>query len=330
MGSEHSEIRGATLNKKGFIYVITAGLLISVLLVVFYFEQDFSFSESVDSDLRRINLANDFVAGFNQDIERSLAISSFRSMVALEEHISATGEFLNDTQLAFVEVVETGLINGSSYNIMHNSSLDDYLLAVNNVADKLGLKINVSINNIELSHFDPWNLQVSINASILIEDRSDLAYWSYVEVYESIVPIENLRDPLYSVNTKSRVSNTIRQYPNETLVVDEDISNFVDFVDNSYYLSSSSSPSFIQRFSNNLSPNKFGIESIVNVLEISDQDIDTYPDRVKIDYVYFEGSSPSGAICTFNYPELDNYYLYLPNSSLDLYQLENLSSVDCS
>lgn len=317
------------MNKKGFIYVITASLLVAVLFLVFFFQEEISFVEKTETGLVRISLANDFVSSFNQDLERALSIAAFRSMVALEEHIVARGEFLNDTEAHFVEVVETGMINGSSYSIIENSSLKEYIRKINFVADDLGLMINVSVNDIVLGQADPWNLDVSINASVLIIEKSGLVYWNYSRLYASVVPIENLRDPLYSVNTRSRVSNTIRQF-NETLVDEGNVSGLVSFLEGSYYIASASAPSFIQRFSNNLSPNIYGIESVVNVLDISDQNLDTYPERVKIDYIYFNDLPVVDVRCDFQGVP-SSHYLVLPNESLDLYQLANISSSsDCS
>ncbi|MFP4567577.1 MAG: hypothetical protein ACLFN8_01405 [Candidatus Woesearchaeota archaeon] len=315
------------MNKRGFIYVISAGLLVSVLLIVFFSMQDFTFDESVSSKLRRVGFANDFVSGFNQDLERALNIASFRSMVALEEHIASTGSFLNDTEAYFVEVLESGLINGSAYQIMDNSSLSVYLERVNIIASNFGIEVDVQINDIVLDQFDAWNLFVSINASVLILDTTGLANWSYIRVYESVVPISNLRDPLYTVSTRNRVSNTVREF-NKSFS-SSNISNFFEFLEGSYYVESpNAAPSFIQRFSNNVSPSPFGIESLVDVLEISDQDLDTFPSRVKIDFIYFNDLSVPETVCVIGGVP-SGYHLILPNSSVDKFEL-NSFVIGCS
>jgi hypothetical protein len=317
------------MNKKGFIYVITAGLMISVLFLVFFFQDEVSFSEKKESELKRISLADDFVSSFNQDLERALSIATFRSMLALEEHVVDLNDFLYDVEPYFIEVLENGTINGSSYAIVENSSLKEYLRRINVIAEDLGLIINVSVNDVFLGHADPWHLDVSINASVLVFESADLAYWNYSRIYNSIVPIENLRDPMYSVNTRNRVPNTVRKF-DDVLVSGDDISGLVSFLDGSFYIASDSAPSFIQRFSNDLTPSEFGIESVVNVLDISDQNLDTYPERVKIDYIYFNNLPAHDVRCNFQDVPV-SFYLVLPLSSLELYQLTGIpSSDDCS
>lgn len=317
------------MNKKGFIYVISASLLVVVLLIIFFSQQEFSYVDETKSELKRIGFANDFVEGFNQDLSRVLNIASFRSMIALEEYVAVRGEFLNDTESAFMEMVQTGTYNESSYEIMENSSLDEYLSRVNVIADRFGLSIDVSINDIHLGHYDAWHLDVSVNASVFVEDKSGLAYWNYTKLFSSVVPIENLRDPLYSVNTRNRISNTILEFSEDSFVVGDDLSNFLDFVQHSYYVESSDAPSFIQRFSNNMSSSDYGIESIVNVLTISDQDLETYPGRVKIDYIYFNDLDVVDIRCDFEGVPF-NYYLVLYNDSLERYGLEDVdSSTEC-
>ena len=314
------------MNKRGFIYVISAGLLVTVLLVVFFSMQEFTFEEESSAQLRRVSFANDFVSGFNQDLERALNIASFRSMVALEEHIASTGSFLDDTQSYFIEVIESGLINGSAYQIMTNSSLEVYLERVNIIASNFGLEVDVRINNISLEQFDAWNLFVSINASVVIVDMTGLANWSYMRVYDSVVPISNLRDPLYTVSTRNRVSNTIREF-NQSFS-SSDISTFLEFLEGSYYVEMPNrAPSFIQRFSNNNESSPFGIVSLVDVLDISDQDLDTFPDRVKLDFIYFNNLPVSEPVCSIAGVPL-SYHLLLPNSTVDMFELNDFI-IDC-
>lgn len=317
------------MNKKGFIYVITAGLIVSVLFLVFFFQEEVSYSEKKESELKRISIADDFVSTFNKDLERALSIATFRSMLALEDYVVDINAFLDDVEPYFIEVLENGTINGTSYVIVENSSLKEYLRRVNLIAEDLGLIINVSVNGVFLGHADPWHLDVSVNASVMVFEKSELAYWNFSRLYNSIVPIENLRDPFYSVNTGNKVINTIRQFEDE-LVVEGNISNLLSFLEGSYYVESDSAPSFIQRFSNDLTPSEFGIESVVNILDISDQNLDTHPKRVKIDYIYFNDLPVHDVRCKFQGVP-DSFYLVLPNSSLELYQLTELpSSDDCS
>lgn len=311
------------MNKKGFIYVISAGLIIAVMLIVFFSQQDFSFEDETSAELRRVTFADDFVKGFNQDFERVLSIATFRTLIALEEHIAVTGNFLNSTEDYFAETIYHGTIEGVPATIMVNSSISEYLSRVNIIGTRFGLEVEVIVEDILLSQSNPWHVDVVVLANVSIRDNSNIASWHFLEEYVSHVPIINLRDPLYAVFTQNRVYNSIRQSPIN--LTEGDVANNLNiFIEDSYYVESNYAPSFIQRFSNDTTPNGVaGIESVVNILKLSDQNIDIYPARIKVDYMYFNNINDT-KICDFI--ELDDKYnLVLPDNRNSIYNLNDLN-----
>lgn len=315
------------INKKGFIFVVSCIMIIMILLIVFLTFDRYSYSDSTTANQRRLNLANDFVKGFNQDLERSIRIASFRSLIALEEHVSITGEFLNNTEESFTEVVYYGSINGTSINIMENSSIEEYLNRMNIIGERFGFEVNVNVKNINLSQSDPWYVNVNVLAEVYVMDTAGLASWNFSNEYISEVPIANLRDPIYGVFTENKFYNTIRQFPG-TLGGGNATSNMEDLIEDSYYIESTNAPSFIQRFNNNLTAHPMGIESLTNIVTISDQNIDVYPDRVKVDYIYFNDLA-SNKRCDFENISED-YHLVLPSNRLALYGVDSINySTSC-
>ena len=61
---------------------------------------------------------------------------------------------------------------------------------------------------------------------------------------------------------------------------------------NSYYLASTSAPSFLDRMQGMNAPNLYGIESLVNLAELSSQSIQI-KDKSVVDYIYFSNSNPT-------------------------------------
>jgi hypothetical protein len=312
--------------------MITAIVLASILFAVLIANEDHFFRDKQNINGQRLIYVNDFVQGFNQDCERAIHIASFRTMVALEDHVASTGTFLNNTEEAFKETVYNGTIEGKSSAIMNSSSIKEYLSRVEIISSRLGIEVNVTVTNIKLSQSSPWLLDVAADAEVKINDSSNIAYWAYNKTFFTQVPIANLRDPLYSVYTYNRLSNTIRQSNFTALVSpDNNTDNLTLHIEKGYYLASNLSPNFIMRFENNLTPNENGIESIVNINAISDQDITVYPDRIKVDYIYFNNLNSSNytKICDiFNVPE--NLELVLTQDRISTYELNNLSySLTC-
>ena len=315
------------MNRKGFIFVVSSILIVAILLLVFLSFDQYSYSDETVANQRRLTFADDFVKGFNQDLERAIRIASFRSLIALEEHIALSGQFLDDTEAQFAETVYNGTIGGVPANIMSNSSIVEYLSRINNIGNRFGLEVDVSVSDILLSQSDPWFVNVVVVANVSIYDTANRASWNFLEYYESEVPIDNLRDPLYAISTQNRFYNTIRQFP-LTLGEGDHANNLKILLDNSFYVESEFAPNFIQRFSNDLTPNpESGIESLVNVLAISDQNVDVYPNRIKVDYIYFNPDLDAlfvDRICSFDGVD-DSYHLILPEDRIALYHALSLN-----
>jgi hypothetical protein len=313
------------MNKKGFIFVVSAVIMIAVLLLVFLTFDKYSFSDASFAHQRRLDLGNDFVVGFNQDLERAIRIASFRSLIALEEYVAISGQFLNNTEEQFAETVYNGTIQGVPAIIMTNSSIVEYLNRINIIGQRFGLQVHVDVEDILLEQTNPWYVDVTVVANVFIYDISGLASWTFSEAYKSEVPIANLRDPLYAVHTQNRFYNTVRPY---TGVLGDPAYNVESLIKSSFYVESPHAPSFIQRFSNNVSPSPAGIESLVNIMLISDQDVLVYPLRVKVDYIYFNNLVTADKYCNFDGVD-PNYNLILPSNRLALYDVESLNPVVC-
>ncbi|MCF7865939.1 hypothetical protein K9M18_00705 [Candidatus Woesearchaeota archaeon] len=320
------------IGKKGFTYLLIASILIAIVLIVFLTTQRYKYQDRQEIDQIRIKTINDFVKGFNDDVERATYISSFRTLLAIEDYIATKGTFLNNTETQFQETFYYGTLNGSIPEIMEDSSFQNYLTNMNNIANKMGIQTQVNISKISLKHSNPWNIEVSINSNISIQDKEGLVSWEYQKEFKTILPIENLRDPLYSTFTNNRVPNTIIQNPFENLVnsTNNNTTNLKKLINNSYYVESSNAPNFLMRFENNYSPDPlgYGIESIVNIGEINAQDIEVYSDRVKIDYIYFNNLDSTKICDVDGIPS--EYYFVIPQNKTNLYEINELNySTSC-
>ena len=91
-------------------------------------------------------------------------------------------------------------------------------------------------------------------------------------------------------------------------------------------MASSSAPSFIQRFTNDVSPSPQGIESVVNIIVISDQEVAVHPDRIKVDFIYFNNLDFE-KVCVSDF---EDYYLILTSDWLAVHGFDDLTAYSCS
>ncbi|MGV8162673.1 MAG: hypothetical protein ACP5N2_05070 [Candidatus Nanoarchaeia archaeon] len=312
------------MNKKGFTYIISATLIALILFVVFFSVENYTFKDQQTLYQRRILVMNDFVKAFNQDFERAMQISSFRTMIALEDHVATTSKYLNSTSNSFQETVYNGTIDGQKANMMDNSSIKDYIQRSNTIASELGLQLDANITSITLTQNDPWTIAVSMNVSLSINDTTGLAHWNYNKIYTSYIPIINLRDPIYSVSTKNRAANSIRTLNHSYFVSPtNNTDNLLEHINGTYYLASNIAPSFLMRFENNNSHSPQGIESIVDVKRLSDQDLDVDSNAIKIDFIYFNNLSGIKVCEVLEIPS--SYRFVITTDRLDTYNISGLS-----
>ena len=83
------------------------------------------------------------------------------------------------------------------------------------------------------------------------------------------------------------------------------------------------------RFENNTNADPNGIESIVNLKTLSDQDIEVYTTRIKVDYIYFNNLGGSKICNVQNVPS--DYNFVITSNRINLYQIDGLvhQSVGC-
>lgn len=316
------------MNNKGFTYLIAVSFLIVTLIVVYLSSSNYGFVEQQDLYKNRILAMNSFIEDFNQDMHRATYISSFRTLLSLEDYVAVNGEFFDDTEDQFKETFFLGTINGSEADLMNGSSLEDYLERVNLVANQIGITSNITVLNVSLSQSDPWSIDVLVAILLNVTDNHHIASWNFQENYTTNIPIFDLRDPLYSTFTYNRVPNTIRKLDVDSLVNGTNTSNLQLHINSSYYLESSFAPNFLQRFENDFTPNEFGIESIVDVSLISAQDVDVCQDCVKIDYIYFNNITTDKICDVQNIPS--GSYFVIPTNRNETYEVDGLSySTSC-
>jgi hypothetical protein len=249
-------------------------------------------------------------------------------MLALEDHVTTTGQYLLHTNESFRETFFYGTINGTSSSIMLNSTFSDYLSRVQEMAKLTGITLNISVTNIRLTQSDPWEINVFMMMNITATDNRRTASWNINKEYETVIPIDTLRDPLYSKNTFNRVPNTIRRSP-DMLVNGTNTTVLQRQIADSDYIASAYAPNFLMRFEGNNNPDPNGIESIVDITDLSDQEIPVFEDRVKIDYIYFNDLDPGNKTCNVQTIPTD-YYFVIPSNRVALYQIEGLNySVAC-
>jgi len=318
-------------NKKGLFYIVVSSMLIIIMIVIFVAYKEYGYTDRQKVMETRIRTINDFIKNIDSDSKRAIYISGFRALIAIEDYVARTGKYLGNTEELFRTAFYNGTVNGTKVDVLINSSYSEYLAKLQIIAGRIGLDIDINVTNITLYHESPWSVGVIATTMINITDKKGVARWEFTRDYNTTVSLINIRDPVYSVATYGRVPNTIRKAPiniTDFVSPNNDTTNLTILINNSYYVDNSLAPSFLMRLKGNFSSSPYGIESLVNIPELIDQNVNYSDSRSIVDYILFSNiTGYASRVC--NVDNMPSWFKMDTNHTAD-YKVNKLSSTPCS
>jgi hypothetical protein len=235
---------------------------------------------------------NNFVYSIEQDLPRKLFISGFRIIFLFEKKITESGDYITNLNSTFEELFYNGTIYQEHQELMEGTTFSGIISSINEKAREINVNVNLLNPNVTITQEDPWNVKITLEVNLFIKDDNDLASWNRSIKLVSYVPITSFEDPLYLVSTNGLVINKIHKTIYERFVQGADVSNLLKHVENSYYINSTLSPSFLDRLEGKTSFNINGIESLVYQPKLSTQGVPIKTKTV-VDSIYFSDNNPT-------------------------------------
>jgi len=279
----------AALNRRGVFFTLLAILIIAIFVASLAFFSGFLERESSQ---KRVSSLSDFVFSVEEDLPRQLFTNGFRAIFLIEREIAETGNYASDVEAVFQEAFFSGEVYGEEDSLLIGTTFDEIVAILQERGEKVNANVSLESPVLSVVQSDPWNVDFVLEAQLYVSDTSGLAEWNKTIEVVAEVPIESFSDPLYFVNSNGFVVNKFEESPYDDFVSDSDVSNLFGHLENSYYVVSSDAPSFLQRLEGDLSANVYGVESLVDLSDLSDQGIGLESKSV-VDHIYFSGSNPS-------------------------------------
>ena len=283
--------------RKGIFFTFAAIALSLIIIFSFKVYTDYGQKDEMESIEIRIKTMDNFLKGMENDIGNVIFIVGFRSLLSLEDYMMRHGTFLNvddypSLDTAFKEAFVNGAIprgiTEDKMVLMKNNTFLNWTNMMKSQANKTGITLGFTINDVTISQSEPWQVDVSVDLTISVQDKKSTASWTISKVFTQKINITGFVDPLYLVNNNGKVNNTIRK----TTVPDFSTEQNLDtHLINSYYIEHSDAPSYLMRFENNLGSSPYGIESLVNSKKLKDEKIKDN-DKSAVDYIYFGTQTP--------------------------------------
>ncbi len=308
------------LNKKSMFFTITAIALIALVVFSLTIYTGYKLRDKVMVTETRVYSMNSFIDDVEKDIERGLYISGFRSLMSMEQYITDNGIFLYNVNSCFKEAFLNGTINDSQMGLMNESTFINWTQRIKEQAIKLDIIVDFDVNEVIIYQENPWTTNIGLNITLNVEDIKKTASWQRPLYIITNISIQEFEDPLYVINSYGRVTNIIIKSNITNFVSGEDTTNLKEHVNNSYYIESTTAPSFLMRLEGNLSNSAYGIESLVNLEKFQAQEV-PIKSRSVVDYIYF-GTQSTDDCKIKNMPSWFMLDKDDPPNHVNLYQCE--------
>jgi hypothetical protein len=277
------------MNKRG-IFFTTLAIIVAVLFLLSL--TIYSQIKERSGVNRRIESMDNFVRSIEQDISRQNYISGYRALLSLQSFININGDYVKDSSLAIKEALLNGSINGTQMSLMQGFQLQNWNPKITQSGANVNVFVNYTLINLSVIQIDPWNVAINVEIELNVRDLGGLASWNKTEIIQSKIDISGFEDPTYLINTNGRITKQIVKSPFTIFVQGSNVVNLTNHTLKSYYISSPAGPSFLDRLEGNLSADPNGIESLVNLQELTNQGIKINQKSV-VDHIYFSSQNPT-------------------------------------
>src|SRR3989338_7643663 len=279
-------------NKKGIFFTFAAIVLSIIIILSFNTYNIYRMKDEIELVEIRINTMNRFVKDMQEDMENAVFIAGFRAILSLEDYMMKHDKFMGqDDSPNLATGFKSLFLNGTiitgvateTMGLMKNNSFRNWTKRMEMQADKTGILLGFTINDVTISHSEPWMVDVSVDLRIKVNDTKGTASWTIDKVLKKKINISAFVDPLYLINNDGLVNNTMAV---TTVDPPASSSNLNTHLINSYYIEHSDAPSYLMRFENDPGSSTYGIESLVNSQERIDEGLSALG-RSAADYIYF-------------------------------------------
>lgn len=302
------------MSKKGFLF--TAFAVLFVLVITTIASTEVRLYPRAHSEGERIQLMDQYLTNLEKDLPRVAYIAGFRGFIGLEEHISTNGVYFANFNDAFTSIVTNGTVNGTYYSIMDDSTVDDFKARFESLSVKQGIIANLSLLSVTAYQNDPWTILLNTTFAVHLEDVTRSAQFNQNISFIARVPIEGIKDPVYSIGTQGKTPHTFKQVnlTRPYISATNDTTKLQTIVNQTLYVESTQAPDVLQRFQGNFTPSANGIFSIVNVKELQAQSIIVNTCKSLADYMYFDTSNTPTNYVIVN---MDSNFFWINQTNFD-------------
>lgn len=192
----------------GLILIIASLSLLSILML----QKEFYRKNIKKSYLEnRIDDMNNLIESVKIDIQKAVDTTTRRAIAVLISDTITTGNFTSDAASSIKELVLFGTMNGLTKDIIENSTLKNWSEKMLHVGEEKGYKINISFVELKIKPYDSFNILVESVVWVNVSDETIMTSIKRRMNVSTLVSIQNFEDPIYVINTNSKITKIIKK-----------------------------------------------------------------------------------------------------------------------
>jgi hypothetical protein len=240
-----------------------------------------------------------FIDSVYTDLHRGLDITSKRSMAVAVSYIVSNGTWIDDAELRLSELMLNGSFYGEISGMMGSETFTGWIERVEAVGQRYGFYTNITVRSLEVRPHDSFHVNFTVYLKIEVRDLINFMNISRNFSRSIFTSIENFEDPFYPLHTSGFVKRIFSR-PNVTIY---DVSGVDAGIAGQFYMSTAHGPGFLDRLEGRYgvsalhasqSPWDTGLDSFVDLLEITSRGLIVKSTQSCVDHYYFENVSHQG------------------------------------
>jgi hypothetical protein len=271
-------------SNKGYFFSLIVVFLLALSALVLFSATTVISTTNEDANTLRFSTIESFIYTVKKDSSQALHIASLRSLLFIQEEMIREGDYLKSVDDIIESLILRGIYVKNSITeepaYLAKSAMHDWQENIIFLGNAQNMKVAFANHNIILEQSSPWELIISINTTMTIDDLLTDASWNLPYIAKTTIPITQLVDPVSIVGTYSRYPKTLTQCPFETMSVN-------DCLEQQQYIVSAHAPSYLSRLRGDMQSDTYGILTTVSIPDLASDDI-FYISESVIDWQYFE------------------------------------------
>jgi len=196
--------------KKGIVYTLFV-MAFLVSLSIFVMVQNNNYGGDLVGEKVRSDEVGFFANGVQDDLGRGTLISGRRAALSLINNETDSGLFVPDANDSILELLQNGTLDGMPLNMMTNSTISAWVLALQKIARSRGIELNISANDVQIYPASAFEFAVHSNATIIVYDPLTKIKYNRTFLLHQLVSAEDLEDQYITIRSFAARRNTIRK-----------------------------------------------------------------------------------------------------------------------